>query len=173
MDSLFPPLFVTLIVCLFLECLSLALMEDIVMAGACRTIFFMLLGLTYTIKRDMNHRALYRRYRRLFEICLYQYIILIVCVMTMLFHAFLLSLVATRLYSVILWFVTLFIVIDEYQELQWLQEYQRRLQQKSVTEEEETIILEPRMSIYSKLFTMPIDIITRFTTITTKTTNVV
>lgn len=176
MESLAPPIFVTLIVCLLLECLALALTSDVAMAAACRVIIFLLLGLAYTIKREINRR-LVRRRQRLSTLGLYQYVLLIVSLTTIIFHAFMISFIAARLYSLILGFSSLIIAIDEYQELLWLQEYQshvknrskiRRQQQptkedgfvlvQNTTLDEEAIIeeevMEERVSFYYMLCTM-------------------
>lgn len=159
MENLFPPLFVTLIVCLLLECLSLGLMKDLAMAAACRIIIFLLLGLACMMKREMNSHALRRR-RRHFEIGLYQYVVLIVCTVTLIFHAFLLSFVATRLYSALLWLISLVITIDEYEELQWLQQRRNALHDDETTSG--VVVDEGRLSLYSRLYMLPGQLWTRF-----------
>lgn len=174
MESLAPPIFVTLIVCLLLECLALALTNDVAMAAACRIIIFLLLGLSYTLKREINRRLVHRR-QRLSTLGLYQYVLLIVSLTTIIFHAFMISFIAARLYSLVLGFSSLIIAIDEYEELLWLQEYQRRVKNSSITrrhqrikEHEEgfvlvqsttedaatSIVMEERVSFYYMLCTM-------------------
>lgn len=171
MESLAPPIFVTLIVCLLLECLALALTNDVAIAAACRIIIFLLLGLSYTIKREINRRIM-RHLQRLSITGLYQHVVLIVCLTTIIFHAFMLSFVASRLYSVILLFFSLLIAIDEYQELLWLQAYRHsnaktrrpphRIKEETGfvvvqnTEEEATIIVDERISFYYMLYTLVI-----------------
>lgn len=169
MESLAPPIFVTLIVCLLLECLALALTSDVAMAAACRVIIFLLLGLAYTIKREINRRLVHRR-QRLSTLGLYQYVLLIVSLTTIIFHAFMISFIAARLYSLVLGFSSLIIAIDEYQELLWLQEYQSHVKNRSKIRRQERIredgfvlvqntttdeeVMEERVSFYYMLCTI-------------------
>jgi hypothetical protein len=122
MESFFAPLFVIVIVCLLLESIALVF-GDFAMTNGCRIIITLLLVLAYMLKQEMTQRALRRKSRNLVRS--FHYLILIVCLITVIFHSlFLLYFPASRLYSSILCLLSLLVSADEYADLAWLQERQ-------------------------------------------------
>lgn len=139
MKYAFTPIFVILMVSLFLECLSL-LLYDFGMALCLRLIVMMLLYLAFIIKREITlDRLKHRKFKLLKP---HQYIIPCVCLVSTLFHLIMLMIVPFRLYSALIVLSTLPVALDEYQEIQWLRMIQSTPKEHQLTE------IQLRPSIY-------------------------
>ncbi len=154
MDAFFTPIFVIMMVCLLLECLSL-LLGDQGMAVACRLIIMMLVYLGYVLKRDITERALKQKSRKLVQ--LHVYVLFICCTVSSVFHFLLIYMLrSSRLYSFCVMLISLPVVLDEYQEITWLKERQRfhKMQRKQLASELVPVMeeVELRPSLYYTFF---------------------
>lgn len=155
MDVDFTPIFVILLITLIIECLSL-LLQDFGMALCARLVIFLLLYLTFVIKRSITTRELLHRNRKLLHF--HSYIILCITVTTILLHLIMFAFLPFRLYSTLVILLSLPITLDEYIELHWLQTVQSlyREQSNCSSDNEEDvgifINVELRASIFYTLF---------------------
>lgn len=124
MDGVFTPIFVILMVCLLLECLSLVMYDfgltmGFGMAVCARLVTLLLLYLAFVVKRRITTRALRHRSDKLLHF--HSYVVFCVSLTTLFFHTIILLFTKSfRLYCASIILFSVCVAFDEYLEFDWL-----------------------------------------------------